>query len=45
LAVLTEGLGDLEVLIKDTVLEATFEPEEHTAIILQIKLLSRGSQN
>ena len=45
LAVLTKGLGDLEVLIKNTVLEATFEPEEHTPIILQIKLLSRGSQN
>jgi hypothetical protein len=45
LPLLAEGLGDLEILIEDPVLDATLEPEEHTIIITIIWLSSRGRRN
>ena len=34
LTVLAIGLGDLEVLVEDAVLDATLKTEEHTIIII-----------
>jgi hypothetical protein len=39
LPVLAKRLGNLEILIEDAVLNATLESEEHTIIIMQIRLM------
>jgi hypothetical protein len=42
LAVFAIGLSDLEVLVEDAVLEATFEPNKYTDIMSDLRHLLRG---